>query len=319
MTRFRLRRRHGLLLALAALTAIYTSLSVAPAAAHGGHASAARAVGSAACQVDFSTLSLFGGSSAARGEEAREPNASEVAEEVPASAKGKGGKSFSATVPVYFHVVHANGVGNVPLSAIIKQIDVLNAAFGGFEGGHDTGFRFKLAAVTRTDNATWFRHGYGDKAERDMKQALHMGGRNALNYYSTEASLYLGWAYFPNLTDSRLYLDGIVVDWETMPGVSDRYAGRYDLGKTAVHEAGHWLNLYHVFQGGCNNWGDYVADTPPQWTATRGCPIGQDSCAEPGIDSIHNYMDYSYDSCYYEFTNGQAVRMQDAWLYFRAP
>ena len=268
----------------------------------------------------FDSLSLLRGGSAARsagGDVLREPDHG-LAEEVPASAKGKGGKSFRATIPVYFHVVHDGAIGNVSQDAIDAQMRMLNMAFGGFEGGYNTGFKFSLAGVTRTDNATWFRHGYGDKAERDMKRALHRGGRNVLNYYSTEASAYLGWAYFPNLSDSRLYLDGIVVDWESMPGTSTRYSGKYDLGKTAVHEAGHWINLYHVFQGGCNNWGDYVADTPPQLVATRGCPEGQDSCSEPGVDSIHNYMDYSYDSCYNQFSAGQAARMQDAWLHFRA-
>lgn len=64
--------------------------------------------------------------------------------------------------------------------------------------------------------------------------------------------------------------------------------------------------------------GDYVDDTPPQLIATRGCPEGQDSCSEPSLDSIHNYMDDSYDSCYNQFTVGQAARMQDQWNYFRA-
>ena len=153
-----------------------------------------------------------------------------------------------------------------------------------------------------------------------MKRALHRGGDNTLNVYLTTAGVYLGWAYFPSITEQpgNSYLDGIVVDWESMLGTSTRYAGRYDQGETATHEAGHWLHLHHTFNGGCNNWGDYVADTPPQRVPTSGCPIGQDTCPEPGLDPIHNYMDYSYDTCYTEFTQGQALRAHDAWLEWRA-
>ena len=98
-----------------------------------------------------------------------------------------------------------------------------------------------------------------------MKKALKQGGANALNFYSTTAGVYLGWAYFPNIVrNATPYLDGIVVDWESMPGTSTRYAGQYDLGKTGTHEAGHWINLHHTFNGGCNRWGDYVDDTPAQ-------------------------------------------------------
>ena len=308
------RRRAYVLGALWTALAVFAGAAVSPASAGTGHSAAPA---SASCSnAVFSSLGNLTPASAARGGEEREPASTETAIEAPKS--GKSGPGFRATIPVYFHVVHDGPIGNVTDKQINDQIMVLNMTFGGFEGGYNTGFKFKLAGVTRTDNAAWFNHGYGDKDERDMKKALHTGGRNALNYYSTKASYYLGWAYFPNLTDSRLYLDGIVVDWESMPGTSETYAGRYDLGKTAVHEAGHWLNLYHVFQGGCNNWGDYVGDTPPQWTATRGCPVGQERCAEPGLDSIHNYMDYSYDSCYNQFTAGQTARMQDAWLHFRA-
>jgi hypothetical protein len=323
----RLQRWHALPFTLVALTALYVGLARAPAATQGTPArhSIEKTAISAQCWLQmpapFSNLALFGGgASAARGasgDPTREPDHG-LAEEVPASASGKGGKGFRATVPVWFHVVHDGPIANLTQEQIDAQIAVLNRTFAGREGGYDTGFRFKLVGVTRTDNGEWLRHGFGDKAERDMKRSLHRGGRDTLNIYATEASIYLGWAYFPNLSDARLYLDGIVVDWESMLGTSTRYAGRYDLGKTTVHEAGHWINLYHVFQGGCNNWGDYVEDTPPQRTATNGCPEGQDSCAEPGIDSIHNYMDYSYDSCYNQFTAGQAARMQDAWLYFRA-
>ena len=64
--------------------------------------------------------------------------------------------------------------------------------------------------------------------------------------------------------------------------------------------------------------GDQVDDTPPERTPTSGCPLGKDSCTDPGVDPIRNYMDYSCDSCYTEFTPGQTTRMQDAYLFFRA-
>jgi hypothetical protein len=254
------------------------------------------------------------------GDQAREPGSADTPAEVPASDQGKGGKGFRVTVDVYFHVVYDAAIpaSNVSDTAISQQMTVLNLGYAGMEGGVDTGIRFRLVGVDRTANTAWFNARPGSQDERDMKQALHRGNASDFNVYATTASYYLGWAYFPSTYKTKPWLDGLVIDWESMPGTSTRYAGRYDLGKTATHEAGHWFGLYHVFQGGCNNWGDYVADTPPQLIATRGCPEGQDSCKEPGLDSIHNYMDYSYDSCYNQFTAGQAARMQDQWLFFRA-
>ena len=152
-----------------------------------------------------------------------------------------------------------------------------------------------------------------------MKRTLHRGGFETLNVYSSLAGGTSGYAYLPGLPDSRLYLDGIVLNWESVPGASTTFAGRYDLGLTLVHETGHWVNLEHTFSGGCNAKGDFVDDTPAMLVPTNGCPIGKDTCPEPGLDPIHNYMDYSYDSCYTEFTPGQVARAQDSSVYFRAP
>jgi hypothetical protein len=254
----------------------------------------------------------------ARGDEPREPELNEPVSPLPASAKGKGGSKFRATVPVYFHVVSPDGVvGNVTQAQIDDQIKVMNLGFRGRLGGADSGVNWVLAGVTRTVNADWYNAGPGSPAERAMKKALSRNAPQALNYYSTTAGIYLGWAYLPGLTPSRMYLDGIVVDWESMVHTSDRYLDRFDLGYTAVHEAGHWLGLEHTFWGGCNANGDYVDDTPAMKIPTSGCPIGKDTCPQPGLDPIHNFMDYSYDSCYFEFTPGQGARMQDHFLFFR--
>ena len=313
------RLRFGALLAL--VTAIAIGVTVAPATA----AAPTKALQSAACDPlateGAATFSLFGGSSiAARGADAREPDLAQVHAELPASAKGKAGKNFRQSVPVWFHVVSDGAIGNISNTVIQEQMNVLNLAFAGFYGGANTGFSFTLVGVTRTNNAAWHYAGPSGTDTNTMKRTLHRGGPETLNLYATTAGGYLGWAYLPDIvtTPGQEYLDGIVVDWESMPGASKRYAGQYDLGQTATHEAGHWLNLEHTFFGGCNAKGDFVDDTPAQKVPTNGCPEGQDTCREPGLDPIHNYMDYSYDACYWEFTAGQTQRMRDAWLLWRA-
>ena len=301
---------------LALAAALVGAFTVAPAAAGtSGHVSPADLCGNSV----FNSLDSLAVSSTARGGTIREPELDQVHTDVPANRQGRGGKNFRVTVPTWVHVVSDGAIGNVSDEAINDQIQVLNMTFGGFEGGVRTGFSFTLAGVTRTDNADWHYAGPGG-AEHEMKRALHRGGDDTLNMYLTTAGPYLGWAYLPEITDKpgQAFLDGIVVDWESMREVSDTYAGAFDQGETATHEAGHWLNLEHTFFGKCGPHGDFVSDTPPERTPTSGCPIGKDTCPDAGLDPIHNYMDYSFDTCYTEFTAGQTARMHDAWLFWRA-
>jgi hypothetical protein len=306
-------RRARLFLVAALAIGLYVAATVSPATAAAPRLAEACVPAMAGDDL-FSAYSKLTPSVYGRGFDPREPVTNQTVTDLPASAKGKAGGSFSATVPVYFHVVTDGSIGAVTDAQIAAQMRVLNQNFAG------TGFGFALVGVTRTANADWFYAKPGGTGEHSMKQALHQGGDNALNLYSTTAAAYLGWAYLPEIVTKpgQAYLDGIVFDWESMPGTSTTYAGRYDQGKTVTHEAGHWLNLEHTFFGGCNAKGDFVADTPPERTPTAGCPAGKDTCPEPGLDPIHNYMDYSYDSCYREFTAGQTQRMRDAWLFYRA-
>jgi hypothetical protein len=210
-----------------------------------------------------------------------------------------------ATIPVYVHVIHdAAGNGNVSDQRIAQQIAKLNEGFAG------TGFSFSLAGVTRTANSTWYLMSMDSAAERQAKRALRRGGAGTLNMYVVDAVGFLGWATFPWMYPFDPRHDGIVVDHATLPGGS--VAG-FSGGTTAVHEVGHWLGLFHTFQSGCSLLGDAVSDTPAEQSPASGCPVGRDTCQSAGVDPIHNYMDYSNDTCRNTFTAGQRSRM--AWSY----
>jgi hypothetical protein len=242
----------------------------------------------------------------------------EIAQKIAESVKRHGQVSGAVQVPVYFHVINRGpGIqnGDVPLTMIRDQIRVLN------EGFANAGFQFTLANIDRTTNASWYDLLPGTEAELQAKTALRKGGSNALNLYSAGlgASL-LGYAYFPNIleTSSRI-LDGVVVLYSSLPGGS---TAPYNLGDTATHEVGHWLALYHTFDGKCSKSGDYVSDTPAERLPAFRCPTGRDTCVGAkavGTDPVENFMDYSDDACMFRFSQEQGARMQDAWVTYRQP
>lgn len=235
--------------------------------------------------------------------------------------KGQIRKSGAVTIPVYFHVVNkGRGVenGDVTAKMLHDQIDVLNAAFAGATGvdAANTPFRFVLSGVDRTTNAAWFEAGPGSAAEREMKTALHIGGPDVLNFYTNNAGGYLlGWATFPFWFAADPSMDGVVCLFSSLPGGS---TVPYNEGDTGTHEVGHWLGLFHTFQGGCAAvYNDFVADTPSERSPAFECPIGRDSCPKPGIDPIENFMDYTDDPCMFKFTGGQSTRMEALSLQYR--
>jgi Pregnancy-associated plasma protein-A len=296
-----------------ALTGVLTAALIA-AAAPAGAQPVGLPVGSTCAVAPNSGLSFASARSLAR-----EPATTQTMKEVPAAAKLQDHSRFSANIPVYFHVITNHGKGLVPDGVINQQMRVLKQAYEGVPGGVNTGLHFRLAGVDHVDNRDWYLAGPGDPAERQMKKALRIGGAEALNVYTTgmpKGSGLLGWATFPSSYATSPDMDGVVLNYRSMPG--GPYGTAFSLGGTLTHEAGHWFGLYHTFQGGCGPIGDAVEDTPAEATPTSGCPTDKDTCPKPGMDPVHNYMDYSYDSCYTEFTAGQRDRMQDQWNYFRA-
>ncbi|KAG8737675.1 hypothetical protein FRC11_001891 [Ceratobasidium sp. 423] len=235
--------------------------------------------------------------------------------------KSNGITKFAATIPVYWHVIQAGDAptqGNIPDSQISASISALNSHFSG------SGMSFALAGVDRITNADWFYfagpEGNNVPYQTQMKRALRKGGNAAtLNVYSTGLTNVipqglLGYATFPSSYNSNPSDDGVVILHNTVPGGS---MTNYNDGKTLTHEVGHWLGLYHTFQGGCSEPGDYVSDTAAEASPAVGCPVGRDSCFGGGVDPIHNYMDYTYNSCMREFTPGQISRMKSQIATYR--
>jgi hypothetical protein len=232
-------------------------------------------------------------------------------------------RTGTVNVDVYVHVItNTSGQGNVSNTAIANQIRVLNDAYSGSTGGANTIYRFTLVSKDVTANNTWYTATNGTTAERQMKTALHKGGAADLNLYTNNmGGGLLGWATFPSSYASDPIMDGVVCLYSSLPGGS---TASFNLGDTATHEVGHWVGLYHTFQGGCANnatgGGDFVADTPAERSPASGCPGGRDTCTGtrfPGLDPIDNFMDYSIDSCMFKFTPGQAARADALTLQYR--
>jgi len=220
-------------------------------------------------------------------------------------------------VPIHWHMIKKKNKGKsakdekdgvISESAINEGIERLNAAFA-------PNFSFIIASIEINDNKRYWH--IDKKGDDDMKKELRKGDCSALNIYSTRLKQQsLGWATMPNYCFGNMASDGVVIDYGTAPG-GNTYG--YNKGGTLIHETGHWLGLYHTFQGGCDGNGDQVADTPAVAHPNYYCQ-DIDSCPNDGlgVDQVENFMDYGDDFCASEFSEGQLTRMTALWNMYRS-
>lgn len=228
------------------------------------------------------------------------------------------------TIPVRVNVIKGKHRGErAPAGPrkIRRLLQDLNRGFAGQQSAlsPNTRYRFKLQKIKYTKRDAWHHAFLNGPRDQRMKRKLHRGGARTLNLYINGGGPtgfpVLGWARFPWQYRSAPRLDGVTVNMAAMRGGKAR---GYNLNDTAVHEVGHWLGLFHTFQGGCGARGDLVADTPAEAEPSYFCETTRDTCPDDlGLDPVHNFMDYSLDSCMRMFTPGQVRRMDTSFAKWR--
>ncbi|CAM1371954.1 Peptidase [Tenacibaculum litoreum] len=215
-------------------------------------------------------------------------------------------------IPVYVHVVLPNA-NSVSDSQIQAQMNVLNDDFSNpntnqlpsgasdfINDATNTGIQFTLAGTFRHNDSksSWGTNDAVKAAYPPVTPETH------LNVWVCEiGGGILGYAQFPGGNSAT---DGVVLLAGSLPGGS---SAPYNMGRTATHEVGHYLNLRHIWGDGRCRQDDFVADTPSSDASNYGCPTYPDvSCKS--ADMTMNYMDYTNDACMYMFTDGQRNRMR---------
>jgi hypothetical protein len=224
------------------------------------------------------------------------------------------------TIPVVVNVLYRTTAQNISLAQIQSQIDVLNKDFNAtnsdfssvppeFSGVKaNVGISFILAKTIRkyTKKTSWW-------PDESMKKTS-LGGidptdpTTKMNLWVCNLSRgYLGYAQFPGGNPAT---DGIVIDDNAM-GNTGTASSPYNLGRTATHEVGHWMNLRHIWgDATCGN--DFVDDTPLHDSPNYGAPAYPhfSKCPpEYPLEMTMNYMDYTYDRAMFMFSLGQNQRI----------
>ncbi len=246
------------------------------------------------------------------------------------------------TIPVVFHIIYSTAAQNISTARINAQIERLNIDFAKMNS--DTGLippAFQsIAANTQIQFCLAQQDPNGVSTNGILRistttnplptfpssVSAPWNRNNYLNIYVGNFSGgILGVAQLPGGSASSDYVNALFTTVGG-PGALGTEPN-YDLGRTLTHEIGHWLNLYHTFEGGCSgltanncaNAGDRVCDTPPTSSSNFGCPGIQNTCTETTPfpppysndqnDQTMNYMDYPDDACMFMFSAGQAARM----------
>jgi hypothetical protein len=237
------------------------------------------------------------------------------------------------TIPVIVHVVHSTTAQNISDEQVQSQIEALNRDFGASNPDisivppiwaglpADTRIRFALAqrdpdgnphsGITRTaTDVAGFTQDEGVKATATGGIAPWPADRY-LNIWACNLLRILGYAQFPGGPPKT---DGVVIGYRYF-GTTGAAVAPFNLGRTATHEVGHWLNLRHIWGDieDCSG-SDLVDDTPRQQLPNYNSPTyPMVSCTNgPHGDMFMNYMDYVDDAAMVMFTPGQTLRMQTA-------
>ncbi|TDE02761.1 zinc metalloprotease [Flavobacterium sandaracinum] len=221
-------------------------------------------------------------------------------------------------IPVVVNVLYRTAAENISLAQIQSQIDVLNEDFNAtnsdfsstpalFSGvAANVGITFVLQNVVRKATRTT-SFSTNDAMKSANKGIAPTTPNTVLNMWSCNlGGGILGYAQFPGGSSAT---DGVVMDNNAF-GRTGTVSGVYNLGRTATHEVGHWMNLRHIW-GDATCGSDLVSDTPTHNTANYGVPAypHYSTCTGTPVEMTMNYMDYTDDRGMYMFTNGQKSRM----------
>lgn len=243
----------------------------------------------------------------------------------------KSTQAVTYTIPVVVHILYRTAAENITDAQVQSQIDVLNedyqllnadnvnvpSLFSGLKANVQINFCLAKqdpngVATTGITRTTTTKTSFGTN---DAVKKVSSGGKAPWNtaaymnlWVCNIGGGILGYAQFPG---GPAATDGVVIDYRYL-GRNGSSVAPFNKGRTATHEVGHYLNLYHIWgdDGTACTGSDLVSDTPNQADENYGCPSFPNPSCSNTSDMFMNYMDYSDDGCMNMFSSGQSDRMR---------